>query len=378
MALIKKALFALVFALPAVTGLSTPQKRATCSDGVNSAKNAVCCNLFQVREDILDNLFENECGDSAHGALRLIFHDAIGIDPKAGGGGADGSIATFNATELTFPANSGIDDVLDVMGPFILKWAHVLTPGDFIQFAGALSLSLCPGAPQVKFVMGRPVPKAASPPNLVPNPFDSVDTILARFGSVGFSPEEVIALLSSHSIAGADDVDPSIPGTPFDISPAVYDSEYRLQKNKQCTHEFFSRLKSSSMLLFAAPSSPARVEIRERLSQLSRVLFVCNLIMIWLVIPELHVPGNPLLAKMASEFGAAVFKMSLLGQNQGSLTDCSDLIPAAPAFTGTPSFPPSLTISDVEQACSSSAFPKLPTQPGPPLVVPPIPQADGS
>ena len=60
--------------------------------------------------------------------------------------------------------------------------------------------------------MGRPAPKAASPPDLVPEPFDSVQKILARFGSVGFSPEEVVALLSSHSVAGADDVDPSIPG----------------------------------------------------------------------------------------------------------------------------------------------------------------------
>ena len=81
-----------------------------------------------------------------------------------------------------------------------------------IQFAGVLSLVNCPGAPKVKFAMGRPPPKAASPPNLVPNPFDSVPTILSRFGSVGFSPEEVVALLSSHSVAGADDVDPSIPG----------------------------------------------------------------------------------------------------------------------------------------------------------------------
>ena len=46
------------------------------------------------------------------------------------GGGADGSIATFNATELTFPANLGIDDVLDDLGPFILKHANTVTPGD--------------------------------------------------------------------------------------------------------------------------------------------------------------------------------------------------------------------------------------------------------
>jgi len=81
-----------------------------------------------------------------------------------------------------------------------------------VQFAGALSLAACPGAPRVKFVMGRPQPVAASPPDLVPEPFDSVDSILQRFSEVGFSPDEVIALLSSHSVAGADTVDPTIPG----------------------------------------------------------------------------------------------------------------------------------------------------------------------
>ncbi|KAF8889531.1 heme peroxidase [Gymnopilus junonius] len=124
-----------------------------------------CCLLFQVREDLLNNLLENECEDAAHGTFRLVFYDAIGIDPQAG-----------------------------------------------IQFAGALSLSLCPGTPTVKFVMGRPPPVAASPPILVPQPFYLVQTILARFASVGFSPEEVVVLLASHSVAGPDDVDPTIPG----------------------------------------------------------------------------------------------------------------------------------------------------------------------
>ncbi|KAF8889528.1 putative versatile peroxidase [Gymnopilus junonius] len=359
----KKALFALGFTLPSVFGLVPPQKRATCSDGVNSAKNAVCCNLFQAREDLLDNLFENECGDAAHGALRLIFHDAIGIDPTVGGGGADGSIATFNATELTFPANAGIDDVLDVMGPFLLKWSHVLSAGDFIQFAGALSLSLCPGAPQVQFAMGRPSPAAASPPDLVPNPFDTVDAILARFGSVGFSPEEVIALLSSHSIAGADDVDPSIPGTPFDISPSTFDTQIFIDVQLRGT--IFSGTGGNQGEVESSVQGTLRLQSDHSLARDTRTACIWQ-----------SFANNQ--QKMASEFGAAVFKLSLLGQNAAALTDCSDLIPAAPAFTGTASFPPALTHSDVEQACASAAFPNLPTQPGPPLVVPPIPQADDS
>ena len=75
----KKGISSLLFIVPVVLGelyalcmlrkflispgLVPPQKRATCPDGVHSAANAQCCSLFQVRDDLLDNLFENECGD---------------------------------------------------------------------------------------------------------------------------------------------------------------------------------------------------------------------------------------------------------------------------------------------------------------------------
>lgn len=55
---------------------------------------------------------------------------------------------------------------------------------------------------------------------------DTVDSILARFGDAGFSADEVVALLASHTIAAADHVDPSIPGTPFDSTPGVFDSQF--------------------------------------------------------------------------------------------------------------------------------------------------------
>ena len=105
-----------------------------------------------------------------------------------------------------------------------------------------MSLATCPGAPQVKFSVGRPQPKAASPDQLVPEPFDNVEKILARMQAGGnFSPQEVIALLSSHSVAGADTVIPGFEGydfrcftiylthslrfrVPFDSTPSVFDS----------------------------------------------------------------------------------------------------------------------------------------------------------
>ena len=72
--------------------------------------------------------------------------------------------------------------------------------------------------------MGRPPPIAASPDGLIPEPFgmvpstlsfvlrlnaDNTTTILNRMADAGFSPAEVVALLASHTVAGADDIDPT-------------------------------------------------------------------------------------------------------------------------------------------------------------------------
>ena len=64
------------------------------------------------------------------GMFIFIFKNYWVLIPLYRGGGADGSIATFNETELTFPANLGIDDILDEIGPFILKHTNTMTPGD--------------------------------------------------------------------------------------------------------------------------------------------------------------------------------------------------------------------------------------------------------
>ncbi len=96
-----------------------------------------------------------------------------------------------------------------------------------VQLAGAVSLVQCPGAPRIPFFFGRAQPIAASPPGLVPDPFDSVESIMTRFGEVGFlTPEEVVAVVGgSHSVAGADDIVPGQQGVPFDQTPSVFDSQ---------------------------------------------------------------------------------------------------------------------------------------------------------
>lgn len=137
---------------------------------------------------MFQNLFDGgECGEEVHESLRLTFHDAIGFSPKLtaqgkfGGGGADGSLITFAATETVFHANGGIDDIVDAQTPFVAKWN--VTPGDFIQFAGAVGVSNCPGAPRLSFFAGRPQPTAAAPDLLVPEPFG----VYSSFFSTNFT-----------------------------------------------------------------------------------------------------------------------------------------------------------------------------------------------
>lgn len=119
------------------------------------------------------------------------------------------SYETFSAD-----ANGGIDDI--VAGQFPVFQTTNLTAGDFVHLAAAVGTANCPGAPQLDFFFGRPPPVAPAPDLTVPEPTDSVTAILERFADAGFTPDEVVALLSSHTVAAADVVDVTIPGTPFD------------------------------------------------------------------------------------------------------------------------------------------------------------------
>ncbi|KAJ6610562.1 lignin peroxidase LiP2 precursor [Mycena sp. CBHHK59/15] len=345
-----------------IHGAFTPQRRATCAGGT-VVKNEACCIWEPVLADIVPNMFLNECGDDAHGALRLSFHDAIGFSPSGGGGGADGSIIVFSDTELTFPANAGLDDPIDTEVPFIQ--AHNVTPGDFIQFAAAVSLSLCPGAPQVGFMMGRPMPLAPAPgpDGLVPEPFDNVDVILARMKDAGgFTPAEVVALLASHSVAGADTVDPTIEGVPFDSTPSLFDTQVFIEVQLRGTQ--FPGDGPNQGEVEAAVAGVMRLQSDHLMARDSATNCAWQ-----------SFAGN--LAAVHSAFPPAFSKMAIIGHNPANLIDCSDIIPASPPLPANagPHLPAGQTMNDIEQACATAPFPTFTAQPGPATSVPAIPQS---
>ncbi|KAF7369242.1 Peroxidase [Mycena venus] len=338
-------------------------KRVTCPTGQTTA-NAACCVLFPILTDIQANLFDGgECGEEVHESLRLTFHDAIGFSPSKGGGGADGSIFYFDEVETAFPANNGIDDIVDAQTPFINKYN--ITAGDFIQFAGAVGVSNCPGAPRLEFLLGRPKATAASPPGLVPEPQDSITSIpgpirrcwfLARRGGglAGF----ISYILRSHSIAAADHVDPTIPGTPFDSTPGIFDTQLFIET--QLRGVLFPGTGGNT----GEAESPLRGEIRldsdALLARDSRT--ACT----W----QSFAVGQ---ANLQAKFRAAMSKMAIIGHNRANMVDCSDVIPVPKPVVGTPHLPAGKTMNDIEQACATAPFPSLTADPGPATSVPPVP-----
>ncbi|KAF9473272.1 manganese peroxidase 1 [Pholiota conissans] len=346
-------------ALGAITVNAGLVRRVTCANG-KTTTNAVCCPLFDAVDFLQTNLFDGgECGEEAHSALRLTFHDAIGFSIHGGkGGGADGSILVFNATELQFHANGGIDDITSRQFPVFqaVNEQFGLSPGDFVHLAGAVGTANCPGAPRLEFMFGRPPPVAPAPDLTIPEPTDNVTSILARFADAGFSPEEAIALLSSHTIAAADVVDTTIPGTPFDSTVGTFDSQVFLEvllKGRS-----FPGNGSQPGEVLSPLAGEMRLQSDFVLSQDPRT--AC----FWQAMVN---------KRMTTQFKAAMAKLQTLGQNTRKLVDCSDIVPVPAAFAGPITFPASFSMADVQIACPQQAFPSLATVAGPAPTVAPVP-----
>ncbi|KAF8182198.1 Mn peroxidase MNP6 [Mycena galopus ATCC 62051] len=354
-------------------------RRVTCAGG-GTTSNEACCALFPVLEDIQANMFvDDDCADAAHTALRVAFHDAIGFsksepsfgyqiisspaDTTADDGnstGADGSIFIFGETELSYGANLGIADAFNLEAPFIQK--HNISVADFIQFAAAVSLTKCPGVLQPPFMFGRVDATFPAPDGTVPEPFQTVDTISARMADAGFTPAELVALLASHSIARADDVDPTISGVPFDSTPSVFDTQFFVETQLRGT--LFPGSGGNQGEVQSAIAGELRLQSDAELARDSAT--AC----LW----QANVNNQ---AAMALSFQQAFAKLQVVGQDVSKMVDCSDVIPVPPTLSASAAqafFPPGLTINDVEQACASTPFPNLPTAPGVAETVPEIVQ----
>ncbi|KIJ44687.1 class II peroxidase [Sphaerobolus stellatus SS14] len=339
-------------------------KRVTCPDGVNTATNAACCAFFALRDDLQTNLFEGQCGEDAHEVVRLTFHDAIAFSPalKAqgmpAGGGADGSMLIFPNVEPNFHANLGISDSVDALLPFLAKH-NTISAGDLIQFGGAVALSNCPGAPRLEFMAGRPNATAPAPDGLIPEPQDTVTDILARMADGGgFTPDEVIALLASHSIARADHVDPTLDAAPFDSTPFDFDTQIFVEvllRGVGFPGTGGNQGEAESPLPVTSGEDVGELRLLSDQTFARDSRTACT----WQGFVNQQ-------EKMANAFQAAMAKLAVIGQDKSSLIDCSEVVPIPVPSSGKPAtFPATKSNADIEQACASTPFPSLATDPGP-------------
>ncbi|EJD05293.1 manganese peroxidase 2 [Fomitiporia mediterranea MF3/22] len=341
-------------------------KRVTCPDGVNTATNEACCAFFALRDDLQNNLFEGECGEDVHESLRLTFHDAIGFSGSGAfkGTGADGSIILFSDTELADPANAGIDDPVHAIAPFLTR--HNVTAGDLIQFAGALGITNCPGAPRLEFLAGRPNATFPVDPGSVPLPQSPADLILSRMEDGGFSDAETIHLLVSHTIARSDTLVPGHEAVPFDTTPFTFDPQIFLEVLLQGNGIPFG-VNNTDGAEVDSPlpqSGEMRLQSDFVLARDSRT--ACE----W----QSMVANQQL---MMQNFQSAMAKLAIVGHNRNQLIDCSELIPSPIApVSSAATFPAGTSPDDVQQACAETPFPSLAATGGQATQIPACPDGD--
>ncbi|KAF5392548.1 hypothetical protein D9757_002179 [Collybiopsis confluens] len=364
------ALASSVHSAPATTS-------ATCSDGT-VVGHAICCDFIpvwftihpnhlyalivaQLAKDLAENLFENECGETAHEVLRLSFHDAIGFSQSLGhkaGGGADGSMLIFPDVEPNYAANNGISDSVDDLAPFLASGKYpTISAGDMIQFGAAVAVGLCPGGPQLEFMALRPNATAPAVDGLVPEPQQSVKEIVARFADAAdLTAEDIVSLLASHSIARADKVDPTISAVPFDSTPFTFDSQFYLEVLLKGTG-FPGTTNNTGEVPSPLPLGSGNNTGEMRLQSDFAFAMDKSTACFWQSMINQE-------ALMAQRFKAAMAKLAVIGQNKGKLVDCSAVVPKPVSGPSTSAaYPATKSKADVLQACPSP-FPSLTTDPG--------------
>ncbi|USP79672.1 ligninase LG6 precursor [Curvularia clavata] len=156
------------------------------------------------------------CGKDAHGAIRAVFHDCITS-------GCDGSLILSDEC-TTRTENAGLSDICSELDNWRKKYS--VGAADMIQFAAAMAISSCPLGPRVQALVGRIDSSVPSATGGVPGSRDSVEKILGAFSAKGFSPEDVVALMGTHSVALQFFDDPSQAGQSLDSTPSRLDIRF--------------------------------------------------------------------------------------------------------------------------------------------------------
>ncbi|KAH9226719.1 class II peroxidase [Colletotrichum gloeosporioides 23] len=184
-----------------------------------------CCIWKFIADDMVKQMVGNagRCNSVARASVRLGFHDASSWSKTSGGTGADGSIILANECH-TRDDNKGLEEICDTMQGWFDKYKkYGVSMADMIQFAANVATVACPLGPRVRTFVGRKDTTKASPPNLLPSPFQKSDALFKMFAQKSFTPDGLVALLGAHTTSQQRFVDQSRAGAPQDTTPGVWD-----------------------------------------------------------------------------------------------------------------------------------------------------------
>ncbi|KAL7629018.1 hypothetical protein AAE478_000536 [Parahypoxylon ruwenzoriense] len=219
---------------------------------------------------------DGKCTDDARAAIRLSFHDCF---PST----CDGSIIL--SSECTDRGeNTQLVGICSTLADKVTQFD--VGAADLIQFAAAA----CPGGPMVPVKVGRPDSSEPDITSQMISPNANATTIIAAFAAKGFSVTELVALMGAHSTAK------DLNGDALDTTVGDMDMTYYTETAEG-----------------GAPTSLNSDKFLSNSTETSSLWSAYGL--------------DP--AAWAAAFVPAMEKMSLMGNDEASLTDCSSVLTAA-------------------------------------------------
>jgi len=173
-------------------------------------------------------------------------------------------------------------------------------------------------------------------------------------GEAGFTASDLVALLASHSVGRADDVDPVIPGAAFDSTPTALDGQFYLEvllKPNGWPGTVNIAPSSGEVQSGMAPQTEIRLASDSKIARDYRT--ACQ----W----QTYINNQ---ARLTADFGAAMYKVSMVGQNpyKSSMYDCSGAPPSpTPPLGKATTYPGGYSEKDIQKSClfGLGPFPKL-------------------
>ncbi|KAJ9145124.1 hypothetical protein NKR23_g5628 [Pleurostoma richardsiae] len=165
--------------------------------------------------------------------------------------------------------------------------SYNVSTADMIQFGAALGIVSCPGGPAISFKVGRSDSSTASPTGQMPSQNSNATVLISQFAAKGFDATELVALVGAHTTAT------TLAGDGLDSTTGDWDTE------------FYSETSDGT-----APTSLNSDRFLSNSSETSST---------WQ-----SFAGSA--SAWSAAFVPAMEKMSLLGNDESTLVDCSSII----------------------------------------------------